>query len=442
MKRRQLLRAAGWPTLGALLPGAWAPLAQAQAPVQAQMPELPTMLGRLSAQQGPVEVAQGGQVWREALLNMPVSHDSQFRLGAQARAELRLGGTALFLGALSAVHLRRWDAVTLDIEVLRGRVAILPRMPAAPDIAPSGVRLQTGPLEWRLAGEGSYHVGHLPGPGRLELDVFEGEARWLRPGAQARSLRAGQALTLDTRRGAVLSEGPAEQRQLDVRAALRQRRAERADPALRLSPGLTGAEELPGVGVWRSDPRWGWLWTPTAVDPAWAPFRQGQWWWLAPWGWHWVDDQPWGFVTAHHGRWIFAAGRWSWAPGLFISQPVAVPATVAFLELPGAPGGPSPEGWIGWFPLAPGEPYRPPFDMDDRYRVLLQATQPDAREPSQLRHAQTSFAVSMLPRGRFGQADARASEVTSPTPAQLAGARALDARRLPVPRVTAAPGPR
>ena len=35
----------------------------------------------------------------------------------------------------------------------------------------------------------------------------------------------------------------------------------------------------------------------------WAPYRYGRWVWVAPWGWTWIDDAPWGFAPFHYGRW-------------------------------------------------------------------------------------------------------------------------------------------
>lgn len=426
IRRRTLLAHAAAPLLAVGMPGV-------MATAHAQGADPPTLLGRVRWHVGPLEVSQGGLPWREASLNVPLSNGSQLRTGPLARAELRLGPTALYLGLQSTVHLKRWDETGVVVEVVRGQALLMSRQQALGGGVPPGARLETGAVGWQLDGDGSVHVLHLPVQRRAEVDVFDGEVR-LRAGAgDGPLLRAGTALAVDPRSGAVLGQGEAEQRRLDAWAAQRQQRSERLDPALRRGLALTGAEDLARHGTWRPDSRWGPLWTPLAVDPAWAPFRQGHWWWLPPWGWHWVDEQPWGFVTAHHGRWIFAAGRWSWSPGSTATQPVYLPAAVAFLELPGAAVAAGPEGAIGWFPLAPGEPYRPPYEAGERYRTMLHATQPDARAPQQLRHAQTSFAVSLLPRGRFGQPDVRAAEVLSPSPAQLAAARALDGRQLPAP---------
>jgi len=54
---------------------------------------------------------------------------------------------------------------------------------------------------------------------------------------------------------------------------------------------------------------YGSVWYPN-VPPGWAPYREGHWAWVEPWGWTWVDDAPWGFAPFHYGRWVNAGGRW------------------------------------------------------------------------------------------------------------------------------------
>ena len=35
---------------------------------------------------------------------------------------------------------------------------------------------------------------------------------------------------------------------------------------------------------------------------------------MQPYGWIWVNDEPWGWATYHHGRWFYDAGYWYWSP--------------------------------------------------------------------------------------------------------------------------------
>ncbi len=67
------------------------------------------------------------------------------------------------------------------------------------------------------------------------------------------------------------------------------------------------------------------------VAPGWAPYRFGHWVWVAPWGWTWVEDEPWGFAPFHYGRWAFVESSWCWVPGPVVVRPVYAPALVAFV---------------------------------------------------------------------------------------------------------------
>ena len=46
------------------------------------------------------------------------------------------------------------------------------------------------------------------------------------------------------------------------------------------------------TGRWGADPTYGNVWFPTRVAADWAPYRDGHWAWVDPWGWTWVDDAP------------------------------------------------------------------------------------------------------------------------------------------------------
>ena len=134
-----------------------------------------------------------------------------------------------------------------------------------------------------------------------------------------------------------------------------------------VAPDMTGAEDLPQYGDWQQTPDYGPVWYPNNVQADWEPYRYGHWESVAPWGWTWIDDQPWGFAPFHYGRWANIGGRWGWCPGRYEPHPVYAPALVAFI---GGAGislslGHGPD--VGWVPRAPGEFYRPPYRGGQRY---------------------------------------------------------------------------
>jgi hypothetical protein len=102
------------------------------------------------------------------------------------------------------------------------------------------------------------------------------------------------------------------------------------------------------------------------VVVGWVPYRFGHWVYIGPWGWTWVEDEPWGFAPFHYGRWAFVNSGWFWVPGPVVARPVWAPALVAFVG--GGSGFHFSAGvGVGWFPLAPGEVYVPGYHVSRTY---------------------------------------------------------------------------
>lgn len=81
---------------------------------------------------------------------------------------------------------------------------------------------------------------------------------------------------------------------------------------------IYGADDLDGYGQWIHTAKYGYVWRPdrqaTSYYADWSPYRYGHWRWIPPFGWTWVNDEPWGWATYHHGRWMFDDGYWYWSP--------------------------------------------------------------------------------------------------------------------------------
>ncbi len=135
---------------------------------------------------------------------------------------------------------------------------------------------------------------------------------------------------------------------------------------------MTGYEDLDDYGRWQYVGGYGTVWVPSGVASDWAPYRNGHWAYIDPWGWTWVEDEPWGFAPFHYGRWAYAGNRWCWVPGPVAVRPVYAPALVAFvggvgISIGGGPG-------VGWFPLAPGEVYMPYYRGSRGYVERINVT--------------------------------------------------------------------
>jgi hypothetical protein len=129
-----------------------------------------------------------------------------------------------------------------------------------------------------------------------------------------------------------------------------------------INPGTIGGEDLSVYGSWENDGDNGAVWYPANVAYDWQPYRNGRWTWVAPWGWTWIEAEPWGFAPFHYGRWNRFGNRWGWIPGPVVVRPIYSPALVVFV------GGNNFAGGVtAWFPLGPREVYTPWYHVSDRY---------------------------------------------------------------------------
>jgi len=141
---------------------------------------------------------------------------------------------------------------------------------------------------------------------------------------------------------------------LESWAEQRDLREENSDSAKYVSRDTVGYSDLDENGTWSQTPDNGPVWYPNDVSPDWAPYSEGNWDYVGPWGWTWVGYEPWGFAPYHYGRWNYFGGRWGWYPGIYAGYPIYGPAFVGFF------GGGFGFG-MGWFPLGFGEPFYPWF---------------------------------------------------------------------------------
>ena len=149
----------------------------------------------------------------------------------------------------------------------------------------------------------------------------------------------------------------------------RDRRYDNSGSARYVSQDVVGYQDLDANGTWRADVTYGNVWYPNRVSSGWAPYRDGHWAWVDPWGWTWIDDAPWGFAVSHYGRWAYLRGAWAWVPGPVRSQAYYAPALVVFVggnnfQVAISSGN---VGGVGWFPLGPREVYQPSYTVSRSY---------------------------------------------------------------------------
>jgi hypothetical protein len=325
----------------------------------------PGRVGSITLLAGPVTMVDLQTGSREdAVLNWPVTGGWRIETGRAARAEVRIGSTALRLDDDSTVDFVRLDDQFMQIAVLRGSAALRLRNPEILR------ELEVLTQRERIAFDdvGSYRVDVDRIAGQTAITVFAGRAR---VGVNGSSfvIARGQRGEVNAAPMVRFQLATAAADRFDDWVATRDARDDAIRSESYVSRETTGMEALDEYGEWRSVLDYGPVWFPRAVSPTWAPYRYGRWAWVDPWGWTWVDEAPWGFAPFHYGRWVVVGGLWGWVPGVIVARPVYAPALVAWYGTPavtvgiGAP--------IGWFPLGPREVYKPAFRHSPRYLKVV-----------------------------------------------------------------------
>ena len=334
--------------------------------------ESPARVGRVSLSQGQVGISgEVGDQPGAAQVNWPVTSHNVLTTGRGARTEIRIGSTAIRLDGDSSLEVSELDDERLRLRLNYGSVSL--RMVNAEALA--GFELATANARVRLQQPGRLRVDAERIQGASVINVFDGVALVEDRGTQL-IVRAGRRA--DIRDDDVFT-GQAARDSFDDWSQQRDQLDERSTSARYVSREMTGYEDLDRNGVWRDDPEYGPLWLPTTVAAGWAPYRDGSWAWIAPWGWTWVDNAQWGYAPFHYGRWVQASGRWAWAPGRQVGRPVGAPALVGWVggstwrQNFGA-GGHRPAQ--GWYPLTPRDAFVPGYVLSQQH---LQHINRDAR---------------------------------------------------------------
>jgi uncharacterized protein DUF6600 len=417
----------------------------ASAATLAAQTDPPGRAGRLNYMEGPVSFQPAGvNDWVDASLNRPLIAGDYIWVGDRGRAELHVGSAALRLGANTAFEFLNLDDRTVQIRLGEGTLTVRLRY-----LAPGQVfEVDTPNLAFNLVRPGDYRIDANPDSQTTVVTVRDGEAD---------VTGGGQVFTLYARQRAVVRGGDRITYALsaspgldawDQWCSLRDRREDQSRSARFVSREVAGYDDLDQYGRWQEEPGYGYVWFPNSVAAGWAPYHDGHWAWIEPWGWTWVDDAPWGFAPYHYGRWASLRGRWCWVPGPYGVAPVYAPALVAWIGGSGFSasfsigGGPA----VGWFPLAPREPYFPSYQVSQVYFTRVNNTNTlinnaaiisyygysrtsnNAAIPN-IRYANRSVpnGVTLVPQGTFARGRRVTQDAQAVPPSQLASAQVFRA---------------
>lgn len=367
-------RRRGWRALAVLLLCAAAAVAHAQsADTDDSTP--PDRVARLSYVAGDLGfLPAGSQDWASADLNRPLTTGDRLSTGDGARAELELGGASLRMDGGTDFGLLNLNDNLAQVELTQGTLNLSVRQ-----LAPGqSYEIDTPTLALMVNQPGIFRVDVDNDGSGTRVTVFSGQATVYGENNAQHDVISGRSYqfddsTLAARTVSDIDGGDA----FDAWCSERDQRYAQSAADPYVSADVIGYQDLDEYGSWQDSPDYGAVWYPSQVPVGWAPYRDGHWAYIAPWGWTWVDAAPWGFAPYHYGRWAQVDDAWAWVPGpVAVSEPpVYAPALVAFVGGGGggvnwgvdlAIGGVVAAG-VAWFPLGPGEPWHPHWGGHDHW---------------------------------------------------------------------------
>ena len=322
----------------------------------------PTRIARLSLVEGSVSFQPGGtDQWVSPPINRPLTTGDQLWSDRDGRAELQLDGSLLRLSRNTAVSfLNLGDRVT-QVQLSSGTLLVNVRRLDDDET----YEIDTPNVAFTVLRPGVYRLNVDPTGNSTAIGVRHGQGEVTGDGT-AYAVHADEYDTFSGTNSLNENIQPygREEDDFDTWSAGRDRRWEHSESARYVSPDVVGYEDLDSQGTWSPTPEYGNVWFPSGLAADWAPYHEGHWVFVAPWGYTWVDDRPWGFAPFHYGRWICPRGTWGWVPapppvfGAVYVRPVYAPALVAWV---GVGAG------VAWFALGPREVYVPSYPVSRRY---------------------------------------------------------------------------
>lgn len=321
----------------------------------------PSRVARLAYAEGSVSFQPGGtDDWVAAPLNRPLTTGDKLWSDRDSRVELQLDGSLLRLSSNTALSFLNLDNDVTQIQLTAG--TLLVRVRRLDDN--ETYEIDTPNLAFSVLRPGLYRLTVDDSGNATAIRVRSGQGE-VTGGGSAYSVRANEDDVFSgTEELAEATQPYPQDDSFDAWSADRDSRWERSASARYVSPDVVGYEDLDDYGAWQPTPDYGYVWFPGGVAVGWAPYHYGHWAYIAPWGYTWVDDQPWGFAPFHYGRWVSINGAWGWVPcpprppgGVYV-RPVYAPALVAWV---GVGAG------IAWFALGPREVFVPSYPVSRSY---------------------------------------------------------------------------
>jgi hypothetical protein len=326
----------------------------------------PAVAARLQFMTGSVSVQpHGTDAWVAGAVNRPLTNADNVWADKNSRAEINVGSALIRIDSESSLTLTNISDKAIQLQLHQGAMNLHVRSLEDGET----YEVDTQNQAFSVQKPGDYRFDVNPDADTTVITVWQGEGQ---------STGNGPAVLVHENEQARFSNGTSLKAEMhgapppDAFDDWAQSRDERFDHSASdryVSPDVVGSQDLDEYGNWQNSPEYGNVWVPSGVAVGWAPYRYGHWIWVAPWGWTWVEDEPWGYAPFHYGRWVYFNNYWGWAPGPIYGRPYYSPALVAFY------GG---RGWgvgigfgfgggYGWCPLGFGEPFIPWYGVSRGY---------------------------------------------------------------------------
>lgn len=321
----------------------------------------PGRVARLSFISGNVSLQLSGEdQWNQASPNYPLTTGDRIYTDQDGRAELETGNIAVRVSANTDLATTNLNDQLVQLGLAQGTLRV-----RAYDVREgNSIEIDTPSAALTLFRAGSYRVETYPDSSTTLITVYSGELEISGPGF-TESVRGGESVKLTGTDEVQLDfvSSPSFD-DFDRWCGDRDRRFLSSQSREYVGAYVPGYADLDDYGAWETAPEYGQVWFPRGVAVGWVPYRYGHWAWVEPWGWTWIEDEPWGFAPFHYGRWVAFGPRWGWIPGPVAVVPVYAPALVAFVGGGGFSVG---VGVQCWFPLGPRDPFFPWYHHSDVY---------------------------------------------------------------------------
>jgi hypothetical protein len=339
----------------------------------------PGRVARLGFIRGNVSFEPAGtEDWVSAVINRPLTTGDKLWNDNDSFSELHLGSASIRLGSNTGFSFLNLTDNMTQVQLTAGTLNIRVRRLGDDET----FEVDTPNLAFTLLRPGNYKVNVNETGDATVVVVRDGQGE-VTGGGSAYTVHPREVGTFHgtDQIDADIESWDNSSDDFDEWSSERDRRIDNSVSARYVSNDVIGYEDLDEYGGWRPTPEYGTIWFPHVAVVGWAPYHYGHWAYIAPWGYTWVDDAPWGFAPFHYGRWVVVGGVWGWVPapprpvvvGVVYVRPVYAPALVAWVGGPhfavgvGVGGGFATGVSVGWFPLGPREVYVPSYHVSRNY---------------------------------------------------------------------------